>query len=68
MRKIGARIGGEGNGGVISPEVHLGRDSLVGIGYILDMMASRKAGISELVSSLPSYVMKKGRSPLPGKI
>ena len=37
----GARIGGEGNGGVISPEVHLGRDSLVGIGYVLEMMAER---------------------------
>ena len=67
MRKIGARIGGEGNGGVISPEVHLGRDSLVGIGYVLDMMASRKATISELVSSLPSYVMKKGKVSIAGK-
>ncbi|MBN1499564.1 MAG: phosphoglucosamine mutase [Spirochaetes bacterium] len=61
MRKKGARIGGEGNGGVISPEVHLGRDSLVGIGYVLDMMSIRKKTVSQLVSDLPSYFMKKGK-------
>lgn len=61
MRRKGARIGGEGNGGVISPEVHLGRDSLVGIGYILDMMAERKKTLSELVSELPRYHMIKGK-------
>ncbi|PKL35081.1 MAG: phosphoglucosamine mutase [Spirochaetae bacterium HGW-Spirochaetae-1] len=66
MRKNGARIGGEGNGGVISPEVHLGRDSLVGIGYILDMMAERNKTLSELVASLPSYVMKKGKVSIRG--
>jgi phosphomannomutase len=67
MRKTGARIGGEGNGGVISPEVHLGRDSLVGIGYILDMMAARKKSVSELVADLPRYVMKKGKVSIAGK-
>ncbi len=61
MRKNGARIGGEGNGGVISPEVHLGRDSLVGIGYILEMMADRGKMISQLVDDLPQYIMKKGK-------
>ena len=61
MRKNGARIGGEGNGGVISPEVHLGRDSLVGIAYILEMMAVRQKSISELVAELPQYVMRKGK-------
>ncbi len=61
MRKRGARIGGEGNGGVISPEVHLGRDSLAGIGYVLEMMAERKKTVSELVAELPGYVMKKGK-------
>lgn len=61
MLKYGARIGGEGNGGVISPEVHYGRDSLVGIGYILEMMTERKMSLSQLVSDLPSYVMKKGK-------
>jgi phosphomannomutase len=61
MRRAGARIGGEGNGGVISPEIHLGRDSLAGIGYILEMMAERKKTVSELVKELPVYVMKKGK-------
>ncbi len=64
MRKNGARIGGEGNGGVISPEVHLGRDSLAGIGYILQMMTERKKSIADIVASLPRYVMKKGKVKL----
>jgi len=68
MRKKGARIGGEGNGGVISPEVHLGRDSLAGIGYILDMMADRKKTLSELVSDLPEYYMIKGKVRISEKI
>jgi phosphomannomutase len=63
MRKKQARIGGEGNGGVIAPDIHLGRDSLVGIAYILEMMAERKKTISELISELPVYVMKKGKVP-----
>ncbi len=61
IRKKGARIGGEGNGGIISPEVHLGRDSLVGIGYILEMMAETGKSVSQLVAGLPKYVMKKGK-------
>ena len=64
MRRNGGRIGGEGNGGVISPEVHLGRDSLVGIAYVLEMMAERKKCVSELVASLPAYTMKKGKIQL----
>jgi phosphomannomutase len=61
MRKLGARIGGEGNGGVISPEIHLGRDSLAGIVYILEMMAEKGKPLSEIVADLPQYVMKKGK-------
>lgn len=64
MKKKGARIGGEGNGGVISPEIHLGRDSLAGIVYILEMMASRGKNISEIMKDMPSYVMKKGKVTL----
>ncbi len=67
MMRNGARIGGEGNGGVISPEVHLGRDSLVGISYVLEMMAERSMSISELVAKLPRYTMKKGSIKLAGK-
>jgi len=61
MRRYGARIGGEGNGGVISPEVHLGRDSLVGIAYILEMLSERRKTVSQLVDMLPRYVMRKGK-------
>ncbi len=66
MLRMGARIGGEGNGGVISPDVHHGRDSLVGIGYVLEMMANRNKKISSLVSELPKYSMKKGSVRLSG--
>jgi len=64
MRKKTARIGGEGNGGVISPEIHLGRDSLAGIAYILEMMAERNKSISGLKASMPQYFMKKGKVTL----
>jgi len=64
MKKKGARIGGEGNGGVISPEVHLGRDSLAGIVYILEMMASRNNKISDIMKEMPAYYMKKGKVTL----
>ncbi len=59
MKKYRAVIGGEGNGGVISPEVHYGRDSLVGIGYCLELMAHRNEPLSRIVSSLPVYYMHK---------
>lgn len=58
MRK-GARIGGEGNGGVISPEMHLGRDSLAGICYVLDLLAERGKSVSEMMQELPAYHMIK---------
>lgn len=61
MKKRNAVIGGEGNGGVISPEVHYGRDSLAGISYILEMMAEREKSISELVAELPAYKMIKSK-------
>jgi len=61
MKKRKALIGGEGNGGVISPEVHYGRDSLAGISYILEMMAERQKSVSELVAELPSYKMIKSK-------
>lgn len=64
MLKTRALIGGEGNGGVISPAVHPGRDSLAGIGYILEMMTERGSTISELVCNLPQYVMRKGKVAL----
>jgi len=67
MRKKGALIGGEGNGGVISPEVHYGRDSLAGIGYMLHMMAERKKPVSQLLADMPRYQMKKGKVKVSGR-
>ncbi len=67
MKKRNALIGGEGNGGVISPEVHLGRDSLAGIAYILEMMAVKKKRISEIMKDMPEYYMKKGKVTLGAK-
>ncbi|HOP62986.1 MAG TPA: phosphoglucosamine mutase [Spirochaetota bacterium] len=64
MRKKGAKIGGEGNGGVISPEVHLGRDSLAGIVYVLEMMSLRNRKVSEIMDEMPAYFMKKGKVSL----
>ncbi|MCX7679534.1 MAG: phosphoglucosamine mutase [Spirochaetes bacterium] len=61
MRKHNARIGGEGNGGVISPEIHLGRDSLAGIAYVLEMLAMSKESLSQIVSKLPQFFMIKGK-------
>lgn len=67
MKKRDAVIGGEGNGGVISPEVHLGRDSLAGIGYILELMSFKKKKISEIMKDMPEYFMKKGKITLSSK-
>ncbi len=63
MKKVKAFIGGEGNGGVIDPAVHLGRDSLVGIVLILELMASTGKKCSELSDSLPQYCISKEKFP-----
>jgi len=59
MKKYKAVIGGEGNGGVIAPEVHYGRDSLVGIAYCLELMAHHNKPISQIVATMPAYYMHK---------
>jgi phosphomannomutase len=59
MLEIGAVIGGEGNGGVICPLFHYGRDSLVGIALILSLMAETEKSISDLVEEVPVFFMKK---------
>jgi phosphomannomutase len=63
MRARGAIIGGEGNGGVIFPQSHEGRDSLVGIALVLDLLARRHGTLSALVAELPRYVMTKEKFP-----
>jgi phosphomannomutase len=64
MREVGAVIGGEGNGGVIDPRVHLGRDSLTGIALILEDLASSGKKLSERVAALPQYVIRKTKVEL----
>ena len=59
MEKINARIGGEGNGGVILPELNKCRDSLVGIALILEMLSIEKSPISEIVKKFPEYIFIK---------
>jgi phosphomannomutase len=63
MLRVGAVIGGEGNGGVIYPRVNFGRDSLVGIALILHLMAGSGKCVSELVAGLPSFHMLKRQVP-----
>jgi phosphomannomutase len=57
-------IGGEGNGGVIYPEAHYGRDSLVGIALFLSLLASKKMKCSELRKTYPQYVISKNKANL----
>lgn len=64
MKKVGAVIGGEGNGGVIYPEIHYGRDALVGVGLFLTSLAQRGCSCSELKKSFPLYFMSKNKIQL----
>lgn len=64
MKDVAAKIGGEGNGGIIYPELHYGRDALVGIALFLSLMAERKLSVSDLRSSYPSYHMEKEKIKL----
>jgi phosphomannomutase len=64
MRKKAAVIGGEGNGGVIYPRLHCGRDGLMGIALILDYMAKTGKTIDELVLDIPRYAIVKDKVTL----
>lgn len=64
MKEIGAVIGGEGSGGVILPAVHLGRDAIVGVGLILQMLAEFDGTLSEMKATLPQYSIAKGKIEL----
>ena len=64
MKETGAVIGGEGNGGVIYPASHYGRDALVGIALFLTHLAKEKKRVSELRATYPSYAMTKQRIDL----
>lgn len=64
MKEVGAVIGGEGNGGVIYPESHYGRDALVGIALFLSALARKGCRVSELRASMPNYFIAKNRIDL----
>lgn len=68
MKETGALIGGEGNGGIIYPELHYGRDSLVGIALFLSRLAELDTTVSELRASYPAYFMAKKKIELTPEI
>ncbi|MBR5249859.1 MAG: phosphoglucosamine mutase [Bacteroidales bacterium] len=64
MKRTGAVIGGEGNGGVIVPDLHYGRDALIGVALFLSNLAHKKMKASELRATYPDYVISKNRIEL----
>ena len=64
MKKTNAIIGGEGNGGVILPEFHYGRDALVGIVLFLSLLAEKKISVSKLKKTYPKYYSSKNKITL----
>ena len=68
MRAINAVIGGEGNGGVIYPELHYGRDALIGLALFLTQLAERKVSVKALRDSYPNYFISKNKIELTPEI
>jgi phosphomannomutase len=68
MKTSNAIIGGEGNGGIIYPELHYGRDSLVGVALFLTYLAGLEMTVAELKASLPQYFMSKNKIELTPEI
>ncbi len=64
MKEVDAVIGGEGNGGVIYPELHYGRDAMVGVALLLTYMAKSNKKLSQLRASYPNYFINKDKAPL----
>ena len=64
MKEVNAVIGGEGNGGIIVPDFHYGRDALIGIGLFLSHLANHKKGIKSLRSLYPEYFISKNKIEL----
>ncbi len=67
MREVCALIGGEGNGGVIYPALHYGRDAMVGVALFLTNLAYKKMKVSELLETYPKYVIAKNKIELSDK-
>lgn len=68
MKRTGAVIGGEGNGGVIYPASHYGRDALVGVALFLTLLAKRGKKVSELKATYPAYAIAKNKIELTPEI
>lgn len=64
MKKNDVVIGGEGNGGVIYPELHYGRDALVGVALFISLLANKNLKVSELRKTYPAYFMSKNKIEL----
>jgi phosphomannomutase len=66
MKRTGARIGGEGNGGVILSALHNGRDALIGTAFILQHLVNQGRALSAVVADLPTYHMAKLKTDIAG--
>lgn len=64
MKEVGAVLGGEGSGGIILPEIHYGRDALIGAAMILQHLTDQDLSLSQLRDQMPAYAMSKGKIPL----
>lgn len=61
MKRVDAVIGGEGNGGIIYPDLHYGRDALVGVALFLSLLVEKKQAVSEIRATYPAYFMSKNK-------
>lgn len=68
MKEKNAVIGGEGNGGIIDPHLHYGRDALIGVGLFLSLLAEKQLTVSALKQTYPLYFMSKGKISLSPKM
>ena len=64
MKEVNAVIGGEGNGGIIVPDLHFGRDALIGIGLFLSALSQNKNGIKSFRAKFPDYFISKNKIEL----
>src|SRR5690606_33278300 len=64
MKEVNAVIGGEGNGGIIVPDLHYGRDALIGVGLFLSALAQHKNGLKSFRAKYPDYFISKNKIEL----
>ncbi|MBC8032506.1 MAG: phosphoglucosamine mutase [Chitinophagaceae bacterium] len=68
MKEVNAVIGGEGNGGIIVPDLHYGRDALIGVGLFLSALAQHKNGLKSFRTRFPDYFISKNKIELGKKV